>query len=141
MLAGWRARLGQSESYLRFLRSPWFVLVPLLVVAANAVQHYAVLDFLFGQTIMNVAIALTIDRCVRIDGDWVRRLLESRPLSTLGVLSYSLYLWQEPFLNRFSRSGVTLFPLNLLLTFAAASASHYLVERPLLQLRQRLRRA
>ena len=141
LLAGMRARLGQSERYLRCLRSPWFVVVPLLVAVANAFQHYPAIDFLAGQTIMNVAIALTIDRCVRVDGDWVRRLLESRPLALLGTLSYSLYLWQEPFLNRFSRSEVTQFPFNLLLAFAAASASHYLVERPLLRWRQRLRRA
>ena len=141
LLAGMRARLGQSERYLRCLRSPWFVVVPLLVAVANAFQHYPAIDFLAGQTIMNVAIALTIDRCVRVDGDWVRRLLESRPLALLGTLSYSLYLWQEPFLNRFSRSEVTQFPFNLLLAFAAASASHYLVERPLMRWRQRLRRA
>ena len=140
LLAGTRARLAESERYLRYLRSPGFGFVPLLVVAANAFQHYPAIDFLAGQTIMNVAIALTIDRCVRVDGDWVRRLLESRPLALLGTLSYSLYLWQEPFLNRFSRSEVTQFPFNLLLALAAASASHYLVERPLLRWRQRLRR-
>jgi peptidoglycan/LPS O-acetylase OafA/YrhL len=90
---------------------------------------------------MNLAIALTIDRSVRVSGDWARRLLDSRLLVSMGVLSYSLYLWQEPFLNRFSRGEVTCFPINLLLTFGAAAASHYLVERPLLKLRQRLRRA
>jgi peptidoglycan/LPS O-acetylase OafA/YrhL len=140
LLAGARERLGRSEGYLRFLRSPGFVVVPLAVVVANAFQHYPAIDFLAGQTIMNVAIALTIDRCVRVSGDWVRRLLESRVLAGMGVLSYSLYLWQEPFLNRFARSEVTLFPFNLMLTFAAAAASHYLVERPLMQWRQRLRR-
>jgi len=140
LLAGLRERLGRSARYLRCLRSPWFAVVPLLVFAANALQQYPAIDFLFGETLMNVAIALTIDRCVRVDGDWVRRLLDSRPLAGLGVLSYSLYLWQEPFLNRFARSLATLFPFNLLLVFACAAASYYLVERPLLRLRQRLRR-
>jgi len=36
----------------------------------------------------------------RLPDDRVGRLLETRPLAGLGVLSYSLYLWQEPFLNR-----------------------------------------
>jgi peptidoglycan/LPS O-acetylase OafA/YrhL len=141
LLAGLRARLGQSGRYLGFLRSPWFVAVPLLVVVANAFQRYPAIDFLFGETLMNVAIALTIDRCVRVSGDWVRRLLDSPPLAGLGVLSYSLYLWQEPFLNRFSHSPATLFPFNLMLALAAAAASHYFVERPFLRWRQRLRRA
>jgi peptidoglycan/LPS O-acetylase OafA/YrhL len=69
----------------------------------------------------------------------VGRLLETRPLAGLGVLSYSLYLWQEPFLNRFARSPLTAFPLNLLLVFAAAVASYRLIERPLLAWRHRLR--
>ena len=140
LLAGLRERLGRSERYLGCLRSPWFAAVPLLVFVANAFQHYPAIDFLAGQTLMNLAIALTIDRCVRISGDWVRRLLDSRLLAGMGVLSYSLYLWQEPFLNRFSREVVTWFPLNLMLTFATAAGSHFLVERPLLKLRQRLRR-
>ena len=139
LLAGMRAWLGRRAAYLRFLRSPWFAVVPALVLVANAFQHYPAVDFVAGETVMNVAIALSIDRCVRISDDWVRTVLESRPLVVLGMLSYSLYLWQEPFLNRFSRSPVTLFPLNLLLTFAAAAACYALVERPLLRLRRHLR--
>ena len=141
LLAGMRAWLGRRTAYLRFLRSPWFAVVPVVALIANAFQHYPAIDFLAGETVMNVAIAMSIDRSVRISDDWVRTVLESRPLVLLGTLSYSLYLWQEPFLNRFSRSPVTLFPLNLLLTFAAAAACHYLVERPLLRLRQRLRQS
>jgi len=141
LLAGARDRLGRSERYLRLLRSPGFVLVPFVVLTANAFQHYPAIDFLAGQTLMNLAIALTIDRCVRVSDDWVRRLLESRWLAGMGVLSYSLYLWQEPFLNRFSLADVTYFPFSLLLVFACATASHYLVERPLLRWRARLRRA
>ena len=72
------------------------------------------------------------------------RLYDLDSLGNLGVRIFfvisGFLLWQEPFLNRFSRSEVTQFPVNLLLAFAAASASHYLVERPLLRWRQRLRR-
>ncbi len=139
LLAGLRAWLGRRATYLRLLRSPWFVVVPAIVLGANAFQNYPAIDFTVGETVMNLGIALSIDRCVRISDDRVRRLLESRPLVVLGTLSYSIYLWQEPFLNRFSGSPVALFPVNLLLTFAAAAASHLLVERPLLRLRRRLR--
>jgi peptidoglycan/LPS O-acetylase OafA/YrhL len=121
------------------LRSGWFVIVPLLGIAANAGQNYALIDCLVGQTGLNLAIALCIDRCRRLPDGRVGRLLETRPLAGLGVLSYSLYLWQEPFLNRFARSPLTAFPLNLLLVFAAAVASYALIERPLLAWRHRLR--
>jgi hypothetical protein len=45
----------------------------------------------------------------------------------------------EPFLNRFARSPLTTFPLNLVLVFAAAVASYGPIERPLLARRKRLR--
>jgi hypothetical protein len=139
LLAGLQDWLAAKPAYLRFLRSGWFAVVPLLGIAANAGQGYALVDCLVGQTVLNLAIALCIDRCRRLPDDRVGRLLETRPVAALGVLSYSLYLWQQPFLNRFARSPLTTFPLNLLLVFAAAVASYGLIERPLLAWRKRLR--
>jgi peptidoglycan/LPS O-acetylase OafA/YrhL len=61
--------------------------------------------------------------------DWV---LNNRVTYALGVLSYSLYLWQQAFLNRASTQWWTAFPVNILLTFACAVGSYYIVERPFL---------
>jgi peptidoglycan/LPS O-acetylase OafA/YrhL len=58
----------------------------------------------------------------------------------IGTLSYSLYLYQQPFLNRHSDALVASFPLNLALALAAACASYYAVERPVLRIRRMLRR-
>ena len=55
----------------------------------------------------------------------------------IGTLSYSLYLWQQPFLNRHSDAWFAAFPLNVGLAFAAALVSYYLVERPVLSWRAR----
>jgi peptidoglycan/LPS O-acetylase OafA/YrhL len=54
------------------------------------------------------------------------------------VLSYSIYLWQQPFLDRASDGFVHRFPQNLILAFAAALASYYLIEKPFLRLRHRI---
>jgi len=67
--------------------------------------------------------------------------LNSRPFVFVGLLSYSIYLWQQLFLNRYATSLPTSFPLNLSLALAAALASYYLVERPSLRFRQRVERA
>ena len=67
------------------------------------------------------------------------RLLASKPLVGIGLISYSIYLWQQPFLNRHFPALPTSFPLNLALVFIAASISYYAIERPFLDLRQRLR--
>jgi peptidoglycan/LPS O-acetylase OafA/YrhL len=68
------------------------------------------------------------------------RLLNSRPMTALGVLSYSLYLWQQPFLDGSGPSAMSRWPANIPLAFACAIASHFLVERPFLRLKDRLGR-
>jgi peptidoglycan/LPS O-acetylase OafA/YrhL len=83
---------------------------------------------------------VVIDRTIRIPGDWLGRLLNARPLVVIGTLSYSLYLWQQLFLNRHGSADVQQFPVNLVLVAVAAALSYYLVERPCLQLRVRLER-
>ena len=62
-----------------------------------------------------------------------------RPLAFVGLLSYSLYLWQEPFLlpGGQSRAWTSAFPLNIGCAVLAALASYYLVERPFLKLKNR----
>ena len=70
-------------------------------------------------------------------GSRVFRALESRPLCWVGPISYGLYLWQEFFFVPLSEPSLLraaeLFLPRLALTFAAAAASYYLVERPLLR--------
>ena len=43
-------------------------------------------------------------------------------------MSYSLYLWQQPFLNRHSSGLAQSFPFNILLAVVVAHASYLLVE-------------
>jgi peptidoglycan/LPS O-acetylase OafA/YrhL len=138
VLAGARGWLKQQPLYNQLLTSKLFVLVPLAVLFANAMHDHPQVYFLVGYTVMNVGIALCIDWCVTFSEGRIGRLLNSRPLVFVGVMSYSIYLWQQLFLNRDSASDVTKFPLNLLLVGVCALASYYLIERPSLQLRHRL---
>jgi peptidoglycan/LPS O-acetylase OafA/YrhL len=138
LLACVRDRLGEAPRYLAFLRSPWLLpLLPLALVAAVLLRDQVFLNYAFFQSFANVVIALSIDRWVRYPDGPFGRVLNSRPAVFVGVLSYSLYLWQQLFLNRSSSAAVHAFPLNVLLAFAAALASYYLVERTFLRLRAR----
>jgi peptidoglycan/LPS O-acetylase OafA/YrhL len=65
------------------------------------------------------------------------RALNSGPLAACGALSYSLYLWQQPFLNRYSDLFIAAFPLNVALALGAALLSYYFIEQPALKLRRR----
>ena len=50
------------------------------------------------------------------------------------MLSYSIYIWQQLFLNRSSVALVCAFPFNLILVGLFALGSYYLVEQPFLKL-------
>jgi peptidoglycan/LPS O-acetylase OafA/YrhL len=136
LLALWRERLHAHRPYRRLLDSRWFAAVPLAALAANYIPSTKV-GWLVGATIMNVAIALSVDWAMEHADSAVGRVLNWPPLAFAGVLSYSLYLWQQLFLNRYSTSPLCAFPLNLLLTFLAALASYFLVEAQFLRLRSR----
>ena len=71
------------------------------------------------------------------------RLCDHKVLVWLGMMSYSLYLWQQLFLvTRDPSWGVLrVFPVNLICVVAAALISNRLIERPALQLRRRWSRA
>ena len=78
-----------------------------------------------------------IDRVVRLPEGAIGRLLNPRAVARLGTLSYSVYIWQQLFLDRRTDSWYARFPQNLILVIAAAVLSYHLVEQPLLRLRDR----
>jgi peptidoglycan/LPS O-acetylase OafA/YrhL len=140
VLAGLRPRLHQWRAYQKLLASKAFILIPIAGVAANLTGQHPLVAFGVGMTIANIAIALTIDWCVTRPDTRVGRVLNARPLVIVGWLSYSLYLWQQPFLNRSSQSALAAFPLNIVLAVTLAVLSYLLIERPALRLRKRLER-
>jgi peptidoglycan/LPS O-acetylase OafA/YrhL len=68
-------------------------------------------------------------------------LLDIGAVRLLGRLSYSLYLWQQPFLWTPTWNGTfhyfNMFPISVALAVAAAAMSYYGIERPFLRLRDR----
>ena len=94
--------------------------------------------YLVGYTLEGSAIALTLVWVIRNPESSVGRLLNSRVAVQIGVMSYSIYLWQTLFLDAANRSFTGVFPLSILLIALCASLSYYMVERPSLHLRDRL---
>ena len=126
--------------YLQLTASPWLALaVPLVLLINRMGSHTAVI--LLGSPLMNVCIALLIESSTRHASSLAGRLLNWKPVVFLGVLSYSLYLWQSPILNHRSDAWLHAFPQNLVFAFLAALTSYFLIERPFLGLRRKLRRS
>jgi peptidoglycan/LPS O-acetylase OafA/YrhL len=141
LLAGVAPWLVKNALYRRFQGSRLFLLVPLAVYAADRVSGYVSFSYTVGETIMNAGIAVGIHWCLTFPRSPLGRLLNSRPLTWVGAMSYSLYLWQQPFLDRQHTFRFTAFPVNLAAAALLAIASYYLVERIGLRLRDRQERA
>lgn len=138
LLAGMRSRLDSAAGYLRFLQSRSFWVVPVAVVALNQVPG-AKLNMLITQSLMNVGIAVCIDRWVRFPLSPSGVFLNYLPLRCIGVLSYSLYLSQQLFINPdVHGSALFRFPVNLILAAFTGYVSYRFIEKPFLGLRVRL---
>jgi peptidoglycan/LPS O-acetylase OafA/YrhL len=135
LLALSRDALFEKQWYRRAVESAW--LAPGLLLLGLVIATRFRPSILIAQTIINCAIALGIDRCVRFPEHRFGKFLNWRPIMFIGTLSYSLYLWQQPFINRGSSATVSMFPINLVAAAGCALLSYYLVERPMLRLRAR----
>jgi peptidoglycan/LPS O-acetylase OafA/YrhL len=134
-VGGW---LEGKNWYLRLFRPAYSAGLVAFVLLINRYSGYTVVA-VFGASILNASLAILIHRSVYYSRDWMGRFLNWRPVAFVGVLSYSLYLWQQLFLNRNSTAWVNTFPQNLVFAVAAALASYYLLEKPLFKFRNRLR--
>jgi peptidoglycan/LPS O-acetylase OafA/YrhL len=66
--------------------------------------------------------------------------INQRWLTSIGLISYSLYLWQQFFFFAPSLPHWMYYlPVRILLAFGVATGGYYLVERPLTRLRKRIR--
>jgi len=138
LLARMRGWLEGQSWYMRLFHPVWSLLLLAFVLVSNRFYGYSIVS-IFGFTAMNLAIAILIHRSVYMSGSPVGRVLNWKPLAFIGVLSYSLYLWQQLFLDKTSGAWINAFPQNIALTCAAALSSYFLLEKPLLGLRHRLR--
>jgi peptidoglycan/LPS O-acetylase OafA/YrhL len=150
LLPALAAVLLQREGARRFmlpLVRPW----PLYLVGIYAVQKLASLvhggaagyaAFLQEQLLAVLMTGLVLGTALYPSG-WLTRLLEAAPLRWVGRISYSLYVWQQIFMTQHFAAGEGMgsnahHGLNWLLTFACATASYYLMERPLVRAGHRL---
>jgi len=91
-----------------------------------------------GALVVNVGVAIGLDRCVRMPWRLSTRMLSQRVFVAIGRVSYSLYLWQQIFVDRSSRAWWTSFPRNALLAGLVAFASYWLIEQPSMSVRRTL---
>jgi peptidoglycan/LPS O-acetylase OafA/YrhL len=138
ILALTRSWLEKQSWYLNLFRPVPALAITAVILILNRFAEYTIVGVL-GTSIINIGIALLVNRCVFKHKDYVGAFLNWRPVVFIGVLSYSLYVWQQLFLNRNSSSWINAFPENILLAAGAALASYYVIEMPMVGLRRTLR--
>jgi len=133
------------EAVYRVCTRIWW-LPPLVMLLCNGIsakyQNY--FDLTVGFTINGFAIAMFLVWCTRNADSTVGRILNSWVMARIGVLSYSIYLWQTLFIHDGNQKvfawapWLGIFPGNWLGFLVAGTASYYLIEQPTLRLRDRL---
>jgi peptidoglycan/LPS O-acetylase OafA/YrhL len=132
--------LHKSRVYQSLLRSRVMFAMPVLLFILNAQIDYAGLNLGILFSINNVLIVLIVDWTVTHYNNVPGRILNSRPFVTIGLMSYSIYLWQQPFLvslaaviERFSKPGTSstplAFPFSLFGFAVFFCISYFLVEK------------
>jgi len=136
----------QYRAQLKRIASPWILAVALAIfVGAAAVTGRAGSAEPVLPLVQAIAILLVIWVTIDRQSGVIYRALNMSLVVQLGVLSYSLYVWQELFISWSAGPKLSSLPLYdwrvwWLPALACACASYYLVERPILRIRDRYKR-
>jgi peptidoglycan/LPS O-acetylase OafA/YrhL len=128
----------------RRLRQAALLLLPLCAVLAAAFRREApssALAVMLSAVFQPLTAFLMVAESVMEEG-LLRRALSLAPLRWLGLASYSIYLWQQPFLappdTYRAHWWITAWPQNLFAAIACGALAWLLVERPAAALKRRL---
>ncbi len=144
MIGALLALICLNEDHLHALKSvtrSWLIPVAALcfvpIDTLLTIQFKGTYLLSVGYSLQNLMIVLLIAHVVFYEKTALGRMLNNSVVVHVGVISYSLYLWQQLFLTTKNSTFTGMFPLNILCAFLAAEISYYLLEKPFLRLRKR----
>lgn len=144
MIGALLALVGLNEDHLNILkrlaRSRMIPIASLFFVAidtALTLRFKGTYIFSVEYSLQNLMIVLLIAHVVFYDKTLLGRMLSNRVVVHVGVISYSLYLWQQLFLTTSNTTFTGMFPWNIACAFLAAELSYYFLEKPFLRWRRR----
>jgi peptidoglycan/LPS O-acetylase OafA/YrhL len=140
------AILEQSDKFMLTLKRLWLKtwLIILVAIFVFIIDRYlgeklgGGYGIVIGKTVMNFSILFLLLWCVHIPS-MVHSFLNTKVMMKIGVISYSLYIWQQLFFTSLYNSPVNKFPVNLIVVFVVAFTSYYLIEKPILKLRDKFK--
>jgi len=87
----------------------------------------------------NILVAIILVYSINVKGYWYK-FLNATITNYIGLLSYSLYLWQQIFITDRMRTLYLPIPTIVLCIAVSAHVSYYLIEKPFLKLKSRFSR-
>ena len=115
------------------------IIMVVLIVAFkyfSATGKFGIMALPLGNTIISLAILFLIFCYIIPSGKVIFKILNYKAVVHIGVLSYSIYIWQQFFFM--GNTGVwRIFPYNIVEVYVVALASYYLWEQPFLKLKNR----
>jgi peptidoglycan/LPS O-acetylase OafA/YrhL len=136
----WSGWLPRSKNFLRYLTLAAVGLLYVLVWVlpscwpSNPPRVVSWYITFASDTVNCFLIMVIMWGCVNAKGSILYWFLNCRLATVIGVLSYSLYLWQQPFMGETNQRLVAA-PWHVVVVVALATASYFLVERPFLVLK------
>jgi len=125
----------ERENLVRQTRLPYWLAA--VAISIGCIRYYSHLTSVALAVLIPAVLAGTLVH----PQWWISRALSWGPLTWLGRISYSLYVWQELFLTTGwepASQWWRLWPWNLPTALAVATLSYYLLERPLIRVGRRL---
>jgi peptidoglycan/LPS O-acetylase OafA/YrhL len=138
VLAGAMPWLRRQKLFWAALSARAGCLVVLIIPLIDHRNHPRI-HLLVTETVLNLCVCYCIARYTEFPKTIGGRFLNNRAVGSVGRISYSMYLWQQLFLNMHGTALLQAFPINMVATFCCAAISYTIVERPLASLRKRLR--
>jgi peptidoglycan/LPS O-acetylase OafA/YrhL len=123
-----------NKSLIFFTAIFLFIISPLLAIYLGGSYVVPV-----GNSLISVCILILIFWLIYVPSK-VADFFNIKAMVHLGLLSYSIYVWQQLFLNGGTHFWFNRFPQNIPIIFAVAYISYYLVEMPVLKLKKRFER-
>jgi peptidoglycan/LPS O-acetylase OafA/YrhL len=140
VLLGELLRVPDTRAKLQSLASNRWILAAAIVYPAVispllALYFKGAYSITVGMTLDVICLGIVLTAAVSQPGTLLFQFLNWRPLAYVGVLSYSLYVWNNLFLCGETNGIVNSFPFNFLCVAIMGLFSYYLVEKPFLKLK------
>ena len=140
VLLGELLRTPETRAKLqRFAANRWIlataIVYPALISPLLSLHFGGAYSITIGKSLDIICIGLVLTAAVSQPRTLLFGFLNWRPLAYIGVLSYSLYVWNNLFLKGESGGIVNTFPFNLMCVIGMGLFSYYLIEKPFLKLK------